>query len=634
MTLYPKLLALIIPVALISSLSIISYSKTATHTALVSGLEDGVLGARGRWNDAVAAGLAARDERALLPVLQAYQRDHAGAYALVTDDEGRIVGHTNVALVGQVRRDPLDVETLSASKPLTRETRVKDEPILDVAFPVVAAAKERSGEDFLLSGTEKNNRASLLGVLRIGLPLGETLATERRITGHIVFIVVLASVAAVLAIFTALRGILEPIRLLAAATLAIRAGDYGGHVPAGDGGEIGDLARSFNEMSSTLARTTVSKNYFNDILQNIQDPLIVTDPGGAIRLVNPSLQALTAEDDGLIGRQASTLFDDQASPFRGLAAKTLQAEGKLHNMSALLIGPEQERLPVLLSVSVLKTANGGDAGLILAAKDMRDVKKLEARMHQSEKLSAVGQLAAGVAHEINNPLGVILGFAQGLARQVAPGHDLELPVRSIEREALRCKALVQNLLTFARTSEADRRVMELNAAIELALPLIEAQAKICRANVQVELARGLPMILGNMSQLQQVVLNLAKNALDAMPTAGTLTIATELVESTPHSWVRLRVTDTGTGIAPANMSKIFEPFFTTKPVGQGTGLGLSLINEIVQKHSGTIEVESRPGRTEFSVKLPVRTGREMGERLKLLQTEKLSAAPTVAYHKR
>ena len=281
----------------------------------------------------------------------------------------------------------------------------------------------------------------------------------------------------------------------------------------------------------------------------------------------------------------------------------------------------------------------------------RELEQSQERMRQSEKLSAVGQLAAGVAHEINNPLGVILGFAQGMSRQVAAEDALGLPVRSIEREGqragplapricttlfellllkiedtstlaphaseptreafLRCKALVQNLLTFARTSQADRAALAVNPAVEQALALVRPQAKLAGVRVSASLGEGLPPVLGSKTQLEQVIMNLAKNAIDAMPAGGSLDIATDLLDDAPHSWVRLRFTDDGAGIPADVLPRIFDPFFTTKPLGQGTGLGLSLVNEIVQKHSGDVVVESRPGRTVFTVRLPVRTGEEL-----------------------
>jgi signal transduction histidine kinase len=250
-------------------------------------------------------------------------------------------------------------------------------------------------------------------------------------------------------------------------------------------------------------------------------------------------------------------------------------------------------------------------GAVVSFIDTTERRKMESAMRQSEKLSAVGQLAAGVAHEINNPLGVILGFAQAVVRRLPASDPLEMPLKSIEKEAIRCKNLVQDLLTFSRASKAEREPVDVNRAIEGALSLITAQARMAHIDVQKELAPDLPRVLGNLNQLQQIIINLANNAMDAMAGtghSGVLTLKTELLNEGILSWVALRVTDTGPGVPPEIRSRIFDPFFTTKPVGKGTGLGLSLVHEIIQKHSGTIDLDSRPGHTEFLIKLPVRFG--------------------------
>ncbi len=234
----------------------------------------------------------------------------------------------------------------------------------------------------------------------------------------------------------------------------------------------------------------------------------------------------------------------------------------------------------------------------------------EKKLHQSEKMAALGQLASGVAHEINNPLGVILGFSEGVLRRSQEGDSLFVPLQSIHREALRCKNLVQDLLTFSRASKTERGPLNLNHAVEGALSLILAKARMTQVTVHKDLAPDLPSLLGNSNQIQQVMINLATNAIDAMKGRGTLTIKTEILTEGPLSWICLRVTDTGSGIPQEVLPHIFEPYYTTKPQGQGTGLGLALIHEIVVKHSALIDVESRPGRTEFRLRFPVRTGRE------------------------
>ena len=186
---------------------------------------------------------------------------------------------------------------------------------------------------------------------------------------------------------------------------------------------------------------------------------------------------------------------------------------------------------------------------------------------------------------------------------------------------MRCKDLVQDLLTFSRATHAEKEPMDFNQAVEGALSLVQAQARMEKSEVHKNLTLNLPRILGNKNQIQQVIINLANNALDAMPKGGVLTVKTELLEEKPRSWVCLRISDTGVGITTDVLPRIFEPFFTTKPVGKGTGLGLSLVYEIVKKHSGNVEVQSRPGHTEFCVKIPTRTGRELEDRMAAAQRE-------------
>ncbi len=232
-------------------------------------------------------------------------------------------------------------------------------------------------------------------------------------------------------------------------------------------------------------------------------------------------------------------------------------------------------------------------------------KRLERAMRQSEKLSAVGQLAAGVAHEINNPLGVILGFAEAAQKYAPAGSPLELPLQSIRREAIRCKNLAQDLLTFSRVSSSELGPMDLNSAVEQTVLLLVSQAKIKNVVIKKELTPSLPFFQGNTNQIQQVLVNLGTNSIDAMSEGGTLTFKTQALVEEGHRWACLQVSDTGEGISSEALSHIFEPFYTTKPVGQGTGLGLSLIYEIVKKHSGVIDVQSRPGFTEFRLSFPL-----------------------------
>ncbi len=284
----------------------------------------------------------------------------------------------------------------------------------------------------------------------------------------------------------------------------------------------------------------------------------------------------------------------------GIHSPSAEALAYLGDSSRLVVSGAVVQV-LLITVAALYHAAQHEARSTIERTAAELVEARE-RAAQTEKMAAVGQLAAGLAHEINNPLGVILGFAQGAERRLSPGDGLTKPIASIVREALRCRSLVQELLAFSRRSSACEPI-DVNDAVRSTSRLLEARARLQGVEVECTLERDLPLLRWNRTQLQQVIVNLGTNALDAMAKGGRLTFRTCL--STPDR-VTIEVEDTGTGIAPELRTRIFEPFFTTKEVGKGTGLGLSLVHELVQQRGGGIDVRSRVGEgTVMSVKLPV-----------------------------
>jgi len=469
-----------------------------------------------------------------------------------------------------------------------------------VSHPVFLrkAAGPESAEDLFI-GVEapppRTSRAESAAVERIGIVsvefntsfIEEKLSRMRRRAFGVSFIAVLIGVFLTGALS---RILTAPLEGLVGAAARVAQGNLEQTVPSRSRDEVGELAVAFNTMVANLKISTVSRDYLDSLLDAIPDAIVVSGERGKIRSFNRgALRLLDRREEDLLGESLEGI----------LSVK----EGKAFSRAG-------GSIPVSVSIGELSDKEGKPVGVVYVAHDMRPMEKLQERLVQSEKMAAVGQLAAGVSHEINNPLGVILGFAQGLCRRLESGHPMEVPLRAIEREAMRCKDLVQDLLTFSRTSHVEREPLDINTAVEGALSLIQAQARMDGAEVRRTLASGLPKILGSRGQLQQVVINLAKNALDAVPKGGVVRVVTELEEKGASSWVCLRVQDDGSGIPPDVMPHIFEPFFTTKPVGKGTGLGLSLVYEVVKKHSGLLDVKSRPGFTEFIIKFPVRTGRE------------------------
>jgi signal transduction histidine kinase len=226
---------------------------------------------------------------------------------------------------------------------------------------------------------------------------------------------------------------------------------------------------------------------------------------------------------------------------------------------------------------------------------------------QTEKLSSLGTLVAGVAHEINNPISIIANRVEVLRLEhEEQGLDdaLKEDLEVIHRQAHRVAEITTALLAYARQSSHEQTLLDLNAVVRSALLLWQPQAEQI-VRVETILDGPLPPIMGNITELQQVVINLLSNALDATPPGGTIAVSTRRLGE-PPSTVALEVTDTGTGIQAEHLSKVFDPFFTTKPPGKGTGLGLSVCFGIVQDHHGTITVDSQGGRgCTFTVILPV-----------------------------
>jgi two-component system NtrC family sensor kinase len=231
----------------------------------------------------------------------------------------------------------------------------------------------------------------------------------------------------------------------------------------------------------------------------------------------------------------------------------------------------------------------------------RELRAAQDQLIQSEKLASIGELAAGVAHEINNPIGVILGFAQVLLKRIDDQDPMFRPLSVIEREGVRCRDIVQDLLDFARQNKPAPRRLNVNGVIEAAANLMAHQSNSDMVTVIKSYGPDLPDVVADENQLQQVFFNIILNAYQAMPEGGELRITSCL----QNGEVQAIFGDSGMGIPPENIRHVFDPFFTTKEVGEGTGLGLSVSYGIVKQHGGTIEVQSENGAgATFTVKLP------------------------------
>ncbi|HEY4484870.1 MAG TPA: ATP-binding protein [Nitrospiria bacterium] len=229
------------------------------------------------------------------------------------------------------------------------------------------------------------------------------------------------------------------------------------------------------------------------------------------------------------------------------------------------------------------------------------LKQAQAALVQSEKMAAFGQLGAGIAHEVKNPLAGILGYTQLAMRKVEPENPVQKHLQVIEKETRRCKTIIENLMKFARQEKAEYATTDITQVLEDAVAIVDHQLSINKVNIE-KLFEPVGKVLGNGNQLQQVIMNLMINAQQAMePDGGKVIVSTRPLPGK----IEIRVQDTGPGIPPEIQAKIFEPFFTTKAVGKGTGLGLSVTYGIIKDHKGDIVVDSPPGQgAAFVITLP------------------------------
>jgi two-component system, NtrC family, sensor kinase len=289
------------------------------------------------------------------------------------------------------------------------------------------------------------------------------------------------------------------------------------------------------------------------------------------------------------------------------------AHGRFGPIETALVTRHRALLPVSLSCAIMRDVDGKITGVLAVARDIRETQLLQQQLFQSGKLAAVGEFATGVAHELNQPLQIIRGYAQTIEDFYAVGslidEDLINDLRKIVDGTGRMMRIIDHLRAFARAESGGFSLCQLNQVVENALMFVAQQLRNHNIEVAVELWPDLPQVFADPHELEQVLLNLFSNARDAMPQGGKV-----LLRTAPNGeQVALSVQDLGAGIPEPIRERIFERFFTTKGVGEGTGLGLSISYNIIKKHHGTIRVSSIVGEgTTFTILLPV-AGHDEGD---------------------
>jgi signal transduction histidine kinase len=238
---------------------------------------------------------------------------------------------------------------------------------------------------------------------------------------------------------------------------------------------------------------------------------------------------------------------------------------------------------------------------------LRRLGETQEQLIHAGKMAAVGALVAGLSHELNNPLGIIVGYAQGLLRRTPPEAAGRESLVAIERQALRCAHLVRSLLDFSRNQRSTHQEIQLGPSVERVLELAAGQARQRAVTLRWNAHAPLPALIACGQDIESALMNLVSNAIDATPAGGSVTLTATAAAHGSRPGVEISVTDTGTGISRAVLSRIFDPFFTTKPVGEGTGIGLALTRQMIEAHEGRIEVRTAEGiGTTMRVWLPLR----------------------------
>lgn len=358
-----------------------------------------------------------------------------------------------------------------------------------------------------------------------------------------------------------------------------------------------------------------ANEFFMNLIESSVDGIIAADMKGNIFIFNKGAEILSGyKAEEVIGKTHITKIYPPGvakEVMRRLRSPDYGGVGKLLPTQFNVVNKYGEEIPIHISAALIYNQAGQEIASVGIFTDLRPRLAMEKKLQEthlqlvsSEKMASLGKLAAGIAHEINNPLGGILIYASLLMEDLPEDDPKRADLARIVQEAGRCKDIVKSLLEFARQTEPKKEPTDINRAINDGLFFLVNQALFHNIQIVKNLDPFLPFVRGNSGQLKQVFMNIIVNAAEAMHGNGTLTITTS--GSPDGKTVTIEFTDTGEGIPEENLSRIFDPFFTTKDVGKGTGLGLATSYGIVQDHGGTITVKSKVGvGTTFTIELPV-----------------------------
>ena len=362
----------------------------------------------------------------------------------------------------------------------------------------------------------------------------------------------------------------------------------------------------YQEQEKRADELALLKEFNESIVESVNVGLLAVDKSGRITRCNSTFEEmLDIPREEAVGKLVEEIFDESfAVNLENILGQTRWHLTEVRNAYKLYTTSLNGK-PLILNVAVapLRSVSENQTGAIVVLENVSSRIKLEETLQQSEKLSSIGLLAAGVAHEVNTPLTGVSSYTQMLLEMIPETDPKHVLLQKMHKQTERASHIVGNLLNFSRTgNSSDFNEIDINKLLNDTLQLLEPQMRKSQVEIEKIYADIPPKIFGNAGKLQQVFTNLILNARDAMIAGGKITLTTV----SDDEQVTIEVSDTGEGISPENLSKIYDPFFTTKDVGSGTGLGLAVSYGIVQEHAGSIEAESELGNgTTFRVVFPV-----------------------------
>lgn len=535
-------------------------------------------------------------------------------YAIVLDAEGKVAAHSRrpervgMPLIGGVHERAARAEGLLVQETTLHET---GEVVYDFAVPIVV-----SGQKW--------------GTVRVGLSRRRMEAEIRQTRWELAALAGITLVLGGLAAALVARRIAEPVQQLEAQAVAIARGELAQRIEPASSDEIGRLAAAFNHMTSQLRQQRVAleemhtelrqhfeeladlKSYTDSILASLTTGIVTVDLEGRVVTLNPSAELLTGFFAGeAVGRYGTEVF--AGTPELGdILMETLASRAPIASVPLTLRRRNGAAIPVEVATAPLKGSDGKDLGAVAMLRDLTVVRQLETQLRRSDRLAALGTLAAGLAHEIKNPLTSVLTFARHLPRRFDDDRFRERFQSVVPRELERINEIMERLLELARPSRLTFSLVRLAGLLERAVDLYANQIEAKGITVVREYARDVPPIQADEDALYRALVNLVANALDAMGQGGRLTLrlawndggAARAAHRAFNRRVRIEVEDTGAGIAASHSERVFNPFFTTKDTG--TGLGLAIAHKIVEDHGGAIDFRSVPGAgTTFRIVLPI-----------------------------